>query len=208
MHIQYFGLSSFKITTKDATVIIDPFSKDSGLTPPRGGADIVILSEKNNPLYSATSGITGEPFLIPDPGEYDLKGVTITGIPVKQDEKYQIIFLIESEDIKILSLGHIADFTIKQDELESLGSIDVVLLPVGGMGVFEPDQAAKVVNQVEASLVIPTHYQIPGLTLKAGNVEKFVKEMGGKAESSEKLILKKKDIPSEGTKVITLEPLR
>ena len=42
MQIQYFGLSSFKITTKEATIITDPFHKDSGLTPPRGAADILI----------------------------------------------------------------------------------------------------------------------------------------------------------------------
>jgi hypothetical protein len=85
MQIQFFGLTSFKITTKEAVVITDPFSKDSGLSSPRGQADIVILSEKENELYSSESGISGEYFLIPDPGEYDLKGVTVTGIPLKQE---------------------------------------------------------------------------------------------------------------------------
>jgi L-ascorbate metabolism protein UlaG (beta-lactamase superfamily) len=46
MQIQYFGLSSFKITTKEATIITDPFHKDSGLTPPRGAADILVLAQK------------------------------------------------------------------------------------------------------------------------------------------------------------------
>ena len=85
MQIHYFGLSSFKITTKDATVITDPFDKESGLLSPRGAADIIILSEKTNKLYSATSGFSGEPFLMNDPGDYDLKGVTVTGIPLKQE---------------------------------------------------------------------------------------------------------------------------
>ena len=80
MQIQYFGLSSFKITTKLATIITDPFHKDSGLTPPRGAAEVLILAEKNSKLYSATSGISGEHFDITDPGEYDIKGVTVTGI--------------------------------------------------------------------------------------------------------------------------------
>ena len=79
MQIQYFGLSSFKITTKEATIITDPFHKDSGLVAPRGAADILILAEKNNKLYSATSGISGGHFDITDPGEYDIKGVTVTG---------------------------------------------------------------------------------------------------------------------------------
>ena len=88
MHIQYFGLSSFKITAKEAIIITDPFHKDTGLVPPRGAADILILAEKNNKLYSAISGISGEHFDITDPGEYDIKGVTVTGIPLKQEDKY------------------------------------------------------------------------------------------------------------------------
>src|SRR5690349_16821760 len=107
MQIHYFGLSSFKITTREATVITDPFDKKSGLTAPRGNADILILAEKNNPLYSATSGISGSPFLVSDPGEYDIKGVTIAGLPLRQGERYVTVYLIESEDIKILDLSHI-----------------------------------------------------------------------------------------------------
>src|SRR6202008_4875393 len=111
-------LSSFKIQTKEATVITDPFDKESGLTPPRGNAEIVILGEKLNKLYNATSGISGDPFLVSDPGEYDIKGVTITGIPLLQDEgRYVTVDLIESEDIRILNLNHIREFNMKQDDL-------------------------------------------------------------------------------------------
>src|SRR4029079_10472814 len=137
MQLQYFGLSSFKITTKEATIITDPFDKKSGLTPPRGAADVLILAEKTNDLYSATSGISGEPFLINDPGEYDVKGVTVTGIPLKQDEgRYVTVFLIESEDIVILNLTHIREFTMKEDDVEDLGEIDILILPVGGNSVM------------------------------------------------------------------------
>ena len=58
MNIQYFGLSSFKITTKEAVIITDPFHKDSG-SHPRGAADILILADKTNKKYSAVSGIFG-----------------------------------------------------------------------------------------------------------------------------------------------------
>ena len=80
MQIHYFGLSSFKIVARDATVITDPFDKKTGLVSPRGAADILILAEKNNPQYSAISGVSGTPFLINDPGEYDVKGVMSTDI--------------------------------------------------------------------------------------------------------------------------------
>lgn len=205
MHIQFLGLSSFKFTTKDAVVVTDPAGKDSGLTPPRGNADIVILAEPHNPTYSGSQSLSGEPFIIPHPGEYDIKGVTVTGIPLKQAQGYVTAFLIESEDLKILNLCHITEFSMKEDELEDLGEIDVLIVPVGGNSVLSASSAAKVVNQIEPKIVIPSHYQQTGVHLTLDPVERFVKEMGGKAETVEKLILKKKDVATiESTKVIII----
>lgn len=205
MHIQFLGLSSFKFTTKDAVVITDPYGKDSGLAQPRGNADVVILAEKENPLYNGFSSLSGDPFIIDSPGEYDVKGVTVTGIPLKQANGYVTIYLIESEDIKILNLTHIKEFNIKEDELEDLGEIDVLIIPVGGESVIDASRAAKIVNQIEAKVVIPSHYADTSLGLKLDGVEHFTKEMGGKAETLDKIILKKKDLAaSEETKVIIL----
>ncbi len=208
MQIQFFGLTSFKITTKEAVVITDPFSKDSGLSSPRGAADIVILSEKENELYSSESGISGEYFLIPDPGEYDLKGVTVTGIPLKQDDTHVVVWLIESEDIKILNLSHIKNWNMTEDDIESLGDIDILIVPVGGDSVLDSSQAAKIVNEIEPKIVIPSHYLTPGVKLKLSDIEKFKKEMGGKVELLDKLTLKKKDLNNEAIRVTILEPLR
>lgn len=208
MQIQYFGLSSFKITTKEATIITDPFHKDSGLTPPRGAADILVLAEKTSKLYSADSGISGEHFDITDPGEYDIKGVTVTGIPLKQEKGFITVFLIESEDIRILNLTHIKEFNMKEDELEELGDIDILILPSGGNTVLSASAASKVVNQIEPKIVIPSHYASKDLILDLDPLEKFVKEMGGKKEDMEKLVVKKKDLQEEGTKLVILEPLR
>ncbi len=208
MQIQYFGLSSFKITTKQATVITDPFHKDSGLTPPRGAADILILAQKNKMLYSAVSGISGGPFEVFDPGEYDIKGVTITGIPLKQEDRYVTVFLIESEDLRILNLTHIKDFNMKEDEIEELGEIDILVLPVGGNTVLSASAASKVVNEIEPKIVIPSHYKMPDLIIDLDPLDKFIKEMGGKKEEMEKLTVKRKDLAEEGTRVVVLEPLR
>ncbi len=211
MHIQYYGLSSFKFTTKDAVVVTDPFHKDSGLTPPRGAADIIVLAQKEKSLYSAVSGFSGEPFFVDTPGEYDIKGVTFTGVPLQQESGYTTVFLIESEDMRVLNLTHIKEWNMKEDEIEELGEIDILILPVGGNTVLSASQAAKVVNEIEPKIVIPSHYKASGgsgLILDLDSVDKFIKEMGGKKEEMEKIIIKKKDLPQEGTKVVVLEPMR
>ncbi len=211
MQIQYFGLSSFKFTSKDVTSVIDPFSKESGLTPPRGAADLIILSEKDNELYSQISGFSGEPFIVDGPGEYDVKEHTITGIPVKDSEgKYITIYLIEIDGVKILHMAHIKKLALSKDEIEDIGTVDILLVPVGGEDVLDYDDAAKAVNFVEPRIVIPMQYKMDGLKLKLNGEEKFLKEMGGKEERLDKLSIKKKDLPAEDapTKVVILEPLR
>ena len=208
MQIQYFGLSSFKISTKEATIVTDPFNKDSGLTPPRGAADILILSQPKSALYSARSGFSGQPFLITNPGGYDIKGATITGLPLKQEDKTVNIYLIESEDVRLLNLTHIKEFNLKEDELEELGEIDILILPVGGNTVMSAASASKMVNTIEPKIVIPSHYKMGGLILDLDPLDKFIKEMGGKKEELDKLTVKKKDLLEEGTKIVVLEALR
>lgn len=208
MQIQYFGVSSFRVQTKLATVITDPFDKATGLTPPRGAADILVLGEKGNSLFSAKSGISGEPFLVEDPGEYDIKGVTITGIPLKQANGFVTVYLLESEDVKILNLSHIKEFSIKEEELESLGEIDILIIPVGGGNYLNASEAAKVVNEIEPRIVIPSLYATEGVGLPLEKLDKFLKEMGGKSESLDKLTVKKKDLAFEETKLLVLDPLR
>lgn len=143
--------------------------------------------------------------MVTSPGEYDVKGVTITGVPLLQSEKYITVFLIESEGVKILNLSHIHIFNITEDELEDLGDIDILILPVGGSDVLDASTAAKIVNQVGARLVIPSYFEQEGLKFKLDKVEKFIKEMGGKSETLDKIIVKKKDFTdSEETKVVIL----
>ena len=87
MTLTWYGLSSFKITNTGGQVslITDPFAKDSGLTPPRGAADIVFIS-KDDELHSNIDGITGNPLVIRNPGEFDIKGVHLN-IPDLAKEK-------------------------------------------------------------------------------------------------------------------------
>lgn len=206
MQIQYLGLSCFRITTKDAVVFFDPYGKESGFPQPRGNADIVILSEAKNELYSGTSSLSGEPFIIDSPGEYDKKGVTIAGLPIKHQNGFINVWLLESEGIKILNLSHINNFSLSEDELSSLGTIDILLVPVGGEGVLEASQAAKITNQIEPAVSIPSHFATPGCKVKLDGPESYLKELGNKYEKMEKLLAKKKDFQgSESIKIILLE---
>jgi hypothetical protein len=209
MQISYFGLGSFKITNKNYTTVINPFSKESGLIPPRGGTDVILLSDVTDPINSYTQSLSGDPFVIDTPGEYDVKDFAIDATPIRNDGRIITAHLIQTEGITILNLGNIFELKLTEDEIEDFGDIDILLLPVGGNGVMDFSQASKAANLLEPKIIIPMYYKIPNLKIDFDSSDRFVKQFGGKAENMDKLNLKKKDLlAEESVKIIILEPLR
>ncbi|OGE92998.1 MAG: hypothetical protein A3K08_00350 [Candidatus Doudnabacteria bacterium RIFCSPLOWO2_01_41_7] len=204
MTISWYGLSSFKIIGKDLTIITDPFGSGSGLSPVRGGADIVISSNPSLEIANNFSSITGTPFIITGPGEYDIKGAFIIGAPGKGGT----IYSIEVEGIRIAFLGQIKQTELTDDQKESLEGADIILVPVGGKDVMDFETAAKVATKLEPFVVIPHSYKIPGVSLNLDKLDKFLQEMGGKHQEMDKLTLKKKEVVGEQTQLIILTPQR
>lgn len=209
MTISWFGLSSFKITGKDITIITDPFGSDTGLSPVRGAADVVISSSPDNSWTNNFSSIQGTPFIITGPGEYDIKGAFIMGQPAEnKDLGKQTIYSIEIEDVRIAFIGPIKQGSLTDEQKEIFEGADVVLVPVGGKSVLDFGDAAKIATGLEPFLIVPHSYKTQGVTLPLESADKFLKEMGGKSETMDKLTLKKKDLTGESTQLVVLNPQR
>lgn len=216
MHISWFGLSSFKLTSRDVTLITDPFSKSSGLTPPRGAAQILVSSAPDNDLCNNFSSISDNPFLIDSPGEYDVKGVFIRGLPisVKKPEgskpplDKRAVFSFNMEGLLIGFLGQYPEKILLEEHIEEMDGIDILLVPVGGGNSCDAEAAVGIINQIEPKIVIPMQYKIPGCVVKLDPVDRFLKEMGGKGEEMDKLLVKKNDLEEEKTRIIILNPQR
>ncbi len=204
MTISWYGLSSFKITGKDITIITDPFSGSTGLSAVRGGADVVISSNPQSDLANNFSSITGNPFIISGPGEYDIKEVQVIGAAAKEST----IYTIEVEGVRIAFLGLIKQTELTDAQKESLEGADIVLVPIGGKDVLDFENAAKIATKLEPFIVIPHSYKIPGLTLSLDKSDKFLQEMGGKHVEQDKLTIKKKELVGEQTQLIILTPQR
>jgi len=88
-------------------------------------------------------------------------------------------------------------------QLESIGSVDVLMIPVDGVSTMNAREAVKVVKQIDPSVVIPMHYKLPGLTVKFNDVKDFLKEIGLNGQQAvDKLILKKKDLIGKEMEVV------
>jgi L-ascorbate metabolism protein UlaG (beta-lactamase superfamily) len=204
MTISWYGLSSFKITGKDITIITDPFDGSHGLAAVRGGADVVLCSDPKSNTCNNFDSITGNPFVIKGPGEYDIKEVFFMGAQAGEGT----IYSMEIEGIRIAFLGHVAQKELTDDQKATLEGADIVLVPVGGKDVLDSENAAKVATKLEPFVVIPHSYKIPGLTANLDKLDKFLQEMGGKHSEEDKLTLKKKDLAGEQTQLIILNPQR
>lgn len=218
MQIIWHGQSCFQITTNsskngETKLVIDPFDEKIGLKLPKLEADI-LLSTHEHYDHNNIKAVAGDPFLITGPGEYEIKGVYVQGISAFHDKSQGkdrgmiTLYTIEAEDG--LRLCHLADLgqpELTEEQLDLIGDIDVLMIPVGGVYTISSQEASKIISQIEPKIVIPMHYSIPKLTVQLDGVEKFLKVMGVKeTESQPKLSIKKKDLTEEETKVVVLKP--
>jgi L-ascorbate metabolism protein UlaG (beta-lactamase superfamily) len=210
MNISWYGQSCYKIDTKDAVLAIDPYGKEIGLTPPRFQADLVLVTHQH-PDHSNAASIAGEPRVITSPGEYEVKGVAVRGIPSFHDREEgrergpNTIYRIDAEGMSLVHLGDFGEEKLREETLEAIGDVDILFVPVGGTYTVDGNTAAKIVNQIEPRVVIPMHYAIPGLSVKLDAVEPFLKAYGAQgAEKLDKLVIKKKDLPEDTTRVVVL----
>ena len=213
MEITWYGQAAFKLKGKDASVFTDPYEATfTGLSPLKVEADIVTISHGHSD-HNAASVVSNNPFVIEGPGEYELKGVNVVGVSTFHDEKEgklrgkNTIYNINIDDVQITHLGDLGHLLTNQ-QLEELGAVDVLLIPVGGVYTIEADSAAKIVAQIEPKVVIPMHYKIEGLKFPLESVNKFLKEMGKEeVVTQNKLVVSSEKLPEE-LEIVLLEKIR
>lgn len=213
------GHSSFRIKSKDMTLVTDPFDPQVvGLKYPNQKADIVTVSHQHED-HNYTAAITGPVsrekgvFVVDQPGEYEIGGIEIRAIQSFHDEKAgsergsNLIMVMRVDDVFVVHLGDLGH-SLTDKKLEDIGVVDVLLVPVGGTFTADPKMAGNVISQLEPSIVIPMHYKVAGLNEQFSTlveVDDFLKEVGGdEAPREKKLKVNKSDLP-ENMQVIVLE---
>ena len=182
MEIKYLGHSCFRIKGKNTTVITDPFSPDLGLTLGKQTANIVTVSHQHAG-HNYTESIGGTPRVVSKPGEYEIGDAIIIGLAAFHDAEKglirgkNIVFVVAMDELTICHLGDLGT-PLKESEIEELGKVDILMVPVGDMSALNATAAARLVRQIEPSIVIPMHYQLPDSTRELEPVGRFLSEMG------------------------------
>lgn len=206
MEVEYFGANCLRFQTKKASVVVDDYASEKSKTLTKQ-SDIAIFTRENEEAIEAL-------FFIDKPGEYEVNDVSIQGIPARahtdQDsEKNAIIYRLVINDFRVAVAGHIyPDLT--EDQLEAIGMVDLLFIPVGGNGyTLDSVGALKVIKKIGPSIVVPTNYadkkikyEVPQDTLD--EVRKVLSLEP--AEEQEKLKLKSREF-AEGTKLVIIQNL-
>ncbi len=207
MTISWFGQSCFRIEAKEGSILTDPFSKDIGLKPPKIKDDLVLVSHDHYD-HNNVEDAGPEAFVIKNPGEYEKNGIAVLGIHSYHDKSegkergLNTIYVIKAEDMTVCHLGDLGQEKLNDKQVEEIGDVDILMIPVGGSYTINGKEALEVIGQIEPKIVIPMHYKVKDLNIDIESADKFVKELGLTPEKTDKFKIAKKNLPAEEVKLV------
>ena len=210
MTISWFGHACFRIETKESSILIDPFSKEVGLRPPRIKDNLVLVSHHHYD-HDNVGEADSASFIIDGPGEYEKQGISVRGIKSFHDKSggkergLNTIYVIKAEDMTVCHMGDFGQEKFEDHQLEEIGNVDILMIPVGGVYTIDYKEAVSIIGQIEPKIIIPMHYKIKDLKVEINGSEKFLKEIGLAPEKTDKLRIAKKNLPAEEMKLILFQ---
>lgn len=196
------------------SVVTDPFDdKAVGIPLSRLSAEIITISHDHDD-HNAKDKVKGtpkreQPFVIDFPGEYEVGGISIFGTKTFHDQVQgaekgnNIVFKFLIDGLSVCHLGDLGH-QLDEKQLDAIGMIDILFLPVGGPFSLMNDDAIKVINAISPSIVIPMHYSdesYPSDT-RLKPLEQFLQSYGMSSEPVDKLVIEKERLPEETELVI------
>jgi L-ascorbate metabolism protein UlaG (beta-lactamase superfamily) len=201
MEVQYYGANSLKFSTKKSVIAVDPESNITTLKSDLKKVNTILVTQDG----LGPKQLDGV-FIVDSPGEYEFEDYSVKGIPAgghtnASGDKSATMYWINSNDVRVLVVGHI-DSKLTEEQLEAIGMVDVVVIPVGGSGyTLDAAGAASVVRAIEPKLVIPVHSGDDGLGYEVPQqeIELFVKELGAPVAEDKPEKFKFKVLPEQLT---------
>jgi len=202
--LQFHGANCISLSVKGRKIILDDNLVDLGSKSITKTEDIALF----------TNGKVDTPseLIFDGPGEYEVSDVSVTGISARAhiDEEGKTnatMFKLIAGDQNILVTGHIYP-DLSEAQLESIGVIDILIVPVGGNGyTVDPVGAVKLIRAIEPKIVIPTHYADKSFNypVPQQDLSNALKEMAMEPKDTiSKLRLKPTEL-SDVTQLIILE---
>lgn len=206
MDMQFYGANCLTFSSKQARVVVDDTMKELGAKPVGKEGDVYLFTGNHADTPAAAK------IVIDMPGEYEASGVSIFGIQVRAhiDEAAQktgVMYKITWGDVDVLVTGHVFP-KLTESQLEEIGRIDVMFVPIGGNGyTTDATGALQLVKQVEPKIVIPTNYADSALSYEVpqASLEDALKNLGMEPQDTTKKYQFKPSEVTDTTQLIVLE---
>ena len=179
MEIEYKGANSLVFKAGPTSLVLDPKLSLVGKKDLKVEGLIELVT---NPEFAVNSEAKPK-ISIEGPGEYEVSGVSIRGVAAKSysnEESKAVIYRLDIGGFRVAVLGHIKS-PLSDSQLEGLGVVDIVTIPIGGNGyTLNAHEAAAIVRQIDPKVVIPTHYKDNDLNYEVDqeDMDGFLKELG------------------------------
>lgn len=141
----------------------------------------------------------GEPFVLKNSGEIEINNIFVKAVETYHDNKNgeemgkNNIFVIDSEGIRLVHMGDFGERKIKDDLIEKLGNVDILLIPVGNKNIMTVDEGINIIKKIEPKVVIPMHY----ISENDETIKKFIKEIGIPPEKLDKYNIKRNGLSDD-----------
>ncbi len=178
MEIIYRGKNCVEISTKKTKVLVDPNPNSKASAP------LVLITDISEDIDRSELK-QKDTFVVDSPGEYEINNIVVNGVAAKRhidDDKLDrsVMYRLTVDGVVVGVLGNIYG-SLSELQIESIGIIDVLVIPVGGHGLtLDSVAAAKIIRDLEPKVVIPVHYD-DGLTsydIPQDTLEPLFKELG------------------------------
>jgi L-ascorbate metabolism protein UlaG (beta-lactamase superfamily) len=214
MKIKWFGHACFLLTSDEGVrVLTDPYDPGVGYPPLAVEADIVTVSHQHGD-HNFTKAVKSPYKQVNQPGEFNIKGIQIQGIPTFHDEAggskrgENIIFRFTIDGLNLVHCGDLGH-ALTKDQVKSLGKVDVLLVPVGGFYTIDATAAAELVGQLQPALTIPMHFKTSLLSMPIAPVEPFLSAVGGgRHAGSQEIAVTPSSLKAESRVVVLDFPTR
>ena len=207
MEVQYYGANCVRLSTKKANIIVDDNLASLGQKSVARAGDIVL--QTTPPIDKPAADVK---IVIDIPGEYEVSNTSIQGVAARshmdeEGKQSSTMFKIIADEVKVVVTGHVFP-ELSDSQLEALGTVDVLIIPVGGNGyTLDSVGALKLIKKIEPKLVIPTHYADKALKYEVPqqSLEEAVKDLAMEIkETVPKLKVKPAEL-GETAQLIVLE---
>jgi L-ascorbate metabolism protein UlaG (beta-lactamase superfamily) len=180
MIVSWLGHSCFHIvSSKGISILIDPYDESVGYKMPKVKADVILISHDHSD-HNNIEAVAGDFSVIRGPGMHEASGIEFNGVATYHDEQSGAMrgentaFCFQVDGISICHLGDLGH-VLKEKDIQEIGRVDLLFIPVGGIYTINAQGADKVVSQLHPRIVIPMHYQTKALRFPLDPISKFLK---------------------------------